>query len=107
MESVATLRTKIKNYFLGKVMIILIFASNWCQIVTGPSIRIAAVSNIQQMLQAKKAIQEKINQGIKVNERTTIAQTVSHGGSRVAHTPSAKVIRPFLLIHAFNINFEC
>ncbi|KAL0267965.1 UNVERIFIED_CONTAM: hypothetical protein PYX00_010080 [Menopon gallinae] len=52
-----------------------------------PSFRIAAVSNIQQMLQAKKAIQEKINQGLKVNERTTIAQTVSQGSSRVAHVP--------------------
>ncbi|KAK6620030.1 hypothetical protein RUM44_006430 [Polyplax serrata] len=55
-----------------------------------PSIRIAAVSNIQQMLKAKKAIDEKISQGLKVNERTTIAQTVAHGGTRTAHTPATK-----------------
>lgn len=54
---------------------------------SGPPIRIAAVSNIQQMLQAKKRIQDKINQGLKVNERTTIAQTVSQGSTRVAHAP--------------------
>lgn len=53
-----------------------------------PAIRIAAVSNIQQMLQAKKRIQDKINQGLKVNERTTIAQTVAPGAARKAHAPT-------------------
>lgn len=40
------------------------------------------------MLQAKKRIQEKINQGLKVNERTTIAQTVAPGSTRKAHVPA-------------------
>ena len=55
--------------------------------------RITAVSNIQQMLQAKKRIQEQINQGLKINERTTIAQTVSHGAARKAHVPTQVQVR--------------
>ena len=53
--------------------------------------RIAAVSNIQQMLEAKKALQEKISQKSKVNEKPTVAQTVARGGTRVAHSVSSKV----------------
>lgn len=49
------------------------------------------MSNIQQMLEAKKAIQEKISQGLKVNERTTIAHTVTQGSSRIAHIPKVPV----------------
>ena len=67
--------------------------------VKGPPIRIAAVSNIQQMLLAKKKIQEKINQGLKVNERTTIAQTVAHGSTRKAHVPVAVQVSEKKLIY--------
>lgn len=43
------------------------------------------------MLEAKKALQEKISQKSKVNEKPTVAQTVARGGTRVAHSVSSKV----------------